>query len=116
MSRAAHILGFALAVSCLPVLGQTICTPRLGAGYDCYDYDQGTYIDIRPRLGVGTYHYPGYGELTHQRGYSPNNYGTGNFGDITPRLDAGYNTYNYSTGEQGIITPRLGGGFIVDRY
>ncbi len=90
MSRTAHILGFVLAVSSPLALGQTICTPSLGGGYDCYDYDQGTYIDIRPRLGAGTYHYPGYGEATRQRGYNLGNYGPGKFGDINPRLEGGY--------------------------
>ncbi len=112
-----RIILLSILLACLnPLYAQTICTPSLGGGYDCYDYDQGTYIDIRPRLGAGTYYYPGYGEVIRQRGYGIDYYAPVYPREIAPRLGAGYSTYNYDTGEFGTITPRLGGGFTIDKY
>ena len=113
MNRTARILGFVLAVSSPLAFGQTICNPRLGAGHDCYDYDQGTYIDMRPRLGIGYEPYRDIGEerLRDQR---PNIYH--GYGVAPPILRGSYDTYNYETDEFGIITPRLGGEFRIDTY
>ncbi len=144
MDRAAHILGLVLAVSSPLAIGQPDCTPRLGGGYSCYNYDTGSFSDITPRLpayGIGdrpgSYRIGSHGEVAPSGrqpggykpygtnalklprtsgGYDVYNFAKGEFGTITPRLGGGYNMYNYGTGQYGTISPRLGGGFTINRY
>ncbi len=80
MRKTAHALGFVLALSSPLAFGQTDCTPKIGGGYSCYNYDTGSFSDITPRLGGG---------------YNTYDYGTGQFGTITPRLGGGVTIDKY---------------------
>ena len=57
MRKTVTILGFVLALACPPLASaQTVCTPRIGGGFDCHDYDTGTPSIITPRppaYGIG---------------------------------------------------------------
>ncbi len=115
MNKILFVLGYIFLLACLNVASaQTVCTPRLGGGFDCHDYDTGTSSTITP-LGYHTYGIGSYGEVTSDRAYKADDHGKDSFGE-PPEVGGGYYTYDYGTGESGIITPRLGGGFQIDRY
>lgn len=91
-----------------PALAQTICDPRLGGGYSCYDYDTGQFSEIRSRFNYGIRDEKRT-EPFKQEPFDPH-------GLKKPKLGGQLEIYNYETGEIGVITPRLGGGFTIDRY
>ena len=70
--------------------------------------------------GYSTYDYGSgsFGDISPRPGggFDTYDYGTGAFGDVTPRPGGGYNTYDYGTGSFGDVTPRPGGGYNTYDY